>query len=100
MHLGVYEPTVMFFGLINSPATFQAMMNDILRDLINTGEITAFMDNILVETEEKKRHDEIVEEVLRRIEENDLYVKPKKCVWKVREIDFLELVMGSGGIKM
>jgi len=100
MHLGVYEPTVMFFGLINSPATFQVMMNDILRDLINTGEITAFMDNILVETEEKKRHDEIVEEVLRRIEENDLYVKPKKCVWKVREIDFLELVMGSGGIKM
>jgi len=100
MHLGVYEPTVMFFGLINSPATFQAMMNDILRDLINTGEITAFMDNILVETEEKKRHNEIVEEVLRRIEENDLYVKPKKCVWKVREIDFLELVMGSGGIKM
>jgi len=100
MHLGVYEPTVMFFGLINSPATFQTMMNDILRDLINTGEITAFMDNILVETEEKKRHDEIVEEVLRRIKENDLYVKPKKCVWKVREIDFLELVMGSGGIKM
>jgi len=100
MYLGVYEPTVMFFGLINSPATFQAMMNDILRDLINTGEITAFMDNILVKTEEKKRHDEIVEEVLRRIEENDLYVKPKKCVWKVREIDFLELVMGSGGIKM
>jgi len=100
MHLGVYEPTVMFFGLINSPATFQTMMNDILRDLINTGEITAFMDNILVETEEKKRHDEIVEEVLRRIKENNLYVKPKKCVWKVREIDFLELVMGSGGIKM
>ena len=99
-HLGVYKPTVMFFGLTNSPATFQVMMNDILRDLINTGEVVAFMDNILVGTEEEEKHDKIVEEVLRRIEENDLYVKPEKCVWKVREIDFLGLVMGLGEIKM
>jgi len=99
-HLGVYEPTIMFFGLTNSPATFQAMMNDILRDLINTGEVAVFMDDVLVETEEEEKHDKIVEEMLRRIEENDLYVKPEKCVWKVREIDFLGLVMESGGIKM
>jgi len=100
-HLGVYEPTVIFFSLINSPATFQAMMNDILRDLINTGEVAAFMDDVLVGTEEEEEeHDKIVEEVLRRMEENNLYVKPEKCVWKVREIDFLELVMGSGGINM
>jgi len=90
----------MFFGLTNPLATFQAMMNDILRDLINTGEVAAFIDNVLVGTEEEEKHDEIVEEVLRRMEENDLYVKPKKCVWKVREINFLGLVMGSGGIKM
>jgi len=76
------------------------MMNNILRDLINTGEIVVFMDDILVGTEEEKRHDGIVEEVLRKMEENDLYVKPEKCVWKVREIDFLGLVMGLGGIKM
>jgi len=76
------------------------MINDILRDLINTGEVAAFMNDVLVETEEKERHDEIVEEVLRRMKENDLYVKLEKCVWKVREIDFLGLVMGSGGIKM
>ena len=100
-HLGVYEPTVIFFSLTNLPATFQAMMNDILRDLINTGEVAAFMDDILVGIEEEEEeHDKIVEEVLRRMEENDLYVKPEKCVWKVREIDFLELVMGSGGINM
>ena len=99
-HLGVYKPTVMFFGLTNLPATFQAMMNDILRDLINTGEVTVFMDNVLVGTENERRHNEIVEEVLKRIEENDLYIKPEKCVWKVREIDFLGLVMGVGGIKM
>jgi len=75
-------------------------MNDILRDLINTEEVVAFMDDILVKTEEEKRHNEIVEEVLRRIEENDLDVKPEKYIWKVREINFLGLVMGSGGIKI
>jgi len=90
----------MFFGLINLPATFQAMMNDILRDLINKGEVAAFIDDVLVRTEEEEKHNKIVEEVLRRMEENDLYVKLEKCVWKVREIDFLGLVMGSGGIKM
>jgi len=99
-HLGVYKPTIMFFGLTNLLATFQAMMNDILRDLINTREVEVFMDNVLVETEDKRQHDEIVEKVLKRMEENNLYVKPKKCVWKVREINFLRLVMGSGGIKM
>jgi len=100
IHLGVYEPTVMFFGLTNSPATFQAIMNNILRDLINIGEVATFMDDILVGTEDEKKHNEIVEEILRRMEENDLNIKPEKCVWKTREIDFLGLVMGSGEIKM
>jgi len=100
IHLEVYESTIIFFGLINSPATFQEMINDILKDLINIGEVAAFMDNILVATEEKEKHDGIVEEVLRRIEENNLYINPEKCIWKVREIDFLGLVIGSGGIKI
>ena len=80
----------MFFGLTNLLATFQAMMNDILRDLIDTEDIAAFMDNVLVEIKNKKKHDEIVEEVLRRIEENDLYTKPEKCVWKVKKSTFLD----------
>ena len=80
MHLGVYKPTIMFFGLTNSPATFQAIMNDILRDLINTRDMAVFMNNVLVEIEDKKRHNEIVKEVLRRMEANDLYIKPEKCV--------------------
>ena len=100
IYLGVYEPTVMFFGLTNLPATFQAMMNDILRDLIDTRDIAAFMDDVLVETEEQEKHNEIVEEVLKRMEESDLYIKPEKCVWKVKEIDFLGLVMREEGIKM
>jgi len=80
MHLEVYKPTVMFFGLTNLPATFQMMMNDILRDLINKGEIAAFMDDVLVGMEEEEKHDRMVEEVLRRMKENNLYVKPEKCV--------------------
>ena len=100
IHLGVYEPTVMFFGLTNLPATFQAMINNILRDLINIGEVATFMNDILVGTEDEKKHNEIVEEILRKMEENDLNIKPKKCVWKTREIDFLGLVIGSGEIKM
>jgi len=70
----------MFFGITNSPATFQAMMNKILRDMINKGKVAAFVDNVLVRTETKEGYNEIVEKVLRRLEENNLYVKPEKCV--------------------
>jgi len=56
------------------------MMNKILRDLINKGKVTAFVDNILVGTEIKEGYDKIVEEILKRLEENDLYIKPEKCM--------------------
>jgi len=80
MHLGSFEPTVIYFGLTNSPTTFQAMMNDLFRDMINKRDLATFIDNVLVATKTEKGHDEIVEEVLRRLEENNLYVKPKKYV--------------------
>jgi len=80
MHLGIYKPTVMFFGLTNLPATFQTMMNNILRDLIDTEDVVVFIDDVLVETEDKKKYNEIVKEILRRIEANNLYLKPEKCV--------------------
>jgi len=80
IHIGPFEPTVIFFGMTNSPVIFQAMMNEILRDLINKGKVAAFVDDVLVGTETEKGHDEIVEEVLRKLEKNDLYIKPEKCV--------------------
>ena len=95
-----FEPTVMFFGLMNSPATFQAMMNELLRDLINTGKVAAFIDDIIIGTETEEGHDELVVEVIRRLEENDLYVKLEKYKWKVREVGFLGVVIGLEGIKM
>jgi len=90
----------MFFGMTNSPATFQVMMNGILRDLINEGKVAMFVDDVLVRTETEKGHDEIVEEILRRLEENDLYVKLEKYVWKARKIGFLGVVIGPNGIEM
>ena len=78
-HVGSFELTAIFFRMTNSPATFQAMMNEILRDMINEGKVAAFVDDVLVGTETEEGYDEIVEEVLRRLEENNLYVKPEKC---------------------
>jgi len=89
-HVGFFEPTVMFFE----------MTNKILRDLINEGKVTVFVDDVLVGTETEERHDKIVEEILRRLEENDLYIKLEKCVWKTRKIRFLKVIMGPNGIEM
>jgi len=97
---GLFEPTVMFFGLTNSPVTFQAMMNELLRDLINTGKVAVFIDDVIVGIETEEGHDELVAEVIKRLEENDLYMKPEKCKWKVREVEFLGVVIGLEGIKM
>jgi len=100
MHIGVYEPTVMYFGLTDSPATFQTMINDLFRDLINQGDTVTFIDNILVATEIEEGHDKLVEEVLKRLEENDLFMKLEKYKWKVREVEFLGVVIGPKGVKM
>jgi len=97
---GSFEPMVMFFGLTNLLATFQAMMNELLRDLINTGKVATFIDNVIIRMETEEEHDEIVAEVIRRLEENNLYVKPEKCKWKMWEVGFLGVVIGPEGIKI
>ena len=84
----------MFFRLMNSFVTFQIMMNKILRNLINTGKIVSFIGDVIVGTETEEEHDEIVEEMVRRLAENDLYVKPEKCKWKIKEVGFLGVVIG------
>ena len=78
-YIGAYEPTVIYFGLINSPATFQTMMNDLFYNLINQGDTATFINDILVTIDTEKGHNELVEEVLKRLEENNLFVKPEKC---------------------
>ena len=97
---GLFKPIVMFFGLTDSSATFQAIMNKLLWNLINTGKVVAFIDDVIIETEEEEGHDELVAEVIKRLKENDLYMKLEKCKWKVREVGFLGVVIRPEGIKM
>jgi len=79
-HIGSFELIVIFFGMTNLPATFQVIMNEILKDMINKGKVVAFVDDVLVGTKTDKGHNEIVKEVLRRLEKNDLYVKLEKHI--------------------
>jgi len=69
----------MYFGLTNSLATFQMMINDLFWDLINQEDTVTFINDILVATDIEEWHDELVDKVLRRLEENDLFVKLEKC---------------------
>jgi len=90
----------MFSGMTNLPAIFQVMINEILRDMINKGKVVAFVDDVLVGTETEEGHDKIIEEVLKKLEENNLYIKPEKCVWKVWKIRFLGVVIEPNRIEM
>ena len=99
-HCGAFEPLVMFFGLCNSPSTFQTMMNEIFADMKDV--VVVYIDDIMIftKTDDLKKHDEIVLEVLCRLEENDLYIKPEKCTFCTTEVDFLGMIVGKDGIKM
>jgi len=90
----------MLFRLTNSPVTFQTMMNEILWDLINTEKVISFIDNIIVEMEEEKGNGKSVEEVVKRSVENNLYIKPEKCKWKIKKVEFLRVVIRPKEIKM
>ena len=96
----LFEPMVIFFGLTNSLVTFQMMINEILWDLINTGEVVSFIDNIIVEMEEKEEYNKVVKEVVRKLAENNLYIKLEKYKWKVRKVEFLEVIIGPECIKI
>ena len=95
-----FEPIVMFFGLTNSLAMFQVMMNNLLRDLVVEEEVAVFINDVMIVTDTEEGHDEIVEEVLRRLEENDLFIKPEKYVWKVREVGFLGVIIGEDRVQI
>uniref|UniRef100_A0A0W0FTM6 Putative reverse transcriptase-rnase h-integrase n=1 Tax=Moniliophthora roreri TaxID=221103 RepID=A0A0W0FTM6_MONRR len=100
MNKGLFKPTVMFFGLSNSPATFQAFMNDILSDFIDEGWCVVYMDDILIFSENPEDHQERTERLMQRIQRHDLYLKPEKCEFDVKEVIFLGMVIRSGHIAM
>ena len=100
MYIGAYKPTVMYFGLTNSLVTFQTMMNDLFQDMINQKNMATFIDDIIVAIDTKKGHNELVEKVLKRLEENNLFIKPERCQWKVKEVEFLGIVIGPQEVEM
>ena len=76
---GSFEPTIMFFGLTNSLTMLQTIINKILQDLVNTGEVAYFINNFILGTEKKEEYNKVIEEVMKRLVENNLYVKLEKC---------------------
>ncbi len=100
MNRGLFEPTVMFFGLTNSPATFQWMMNDIFCDLISKGKVTIYLDDILIFSKDLKEHREIVRRVLQRLWENKLFLKAEKCKFEVLETEYLSVIISENSIHM
>jgi len=106
---GLYEPTVMFFRLTNSPTTFQTMMNTIFHDLIDEGSVTIYMDDIAIHTGKRpgeseedhlKRHHKLVRQVLEWLKVNDLHLNPEKCVFEQDHLDFLGVCVGGGTVQM
>jgi hypothetical protein len=97
---GLFEPLVMFFGLTNSPATFQSMMNKIFEKLIAEGHVVVYMDDILVFTNNLEHHRQVVRKVLEILRQNDLYLKATKCAFKQTKIEFLGMVIKHNHLSM
>ena len=98
---GLYEPRVMFFGLTNSLATFQTMMNAIFLEEIQEGWVTIYMDNILIHTADNiEDHQKKVHRILDKLRQNDLFLKPEKCLFEKRTMEFLGIVLEKGTIQM
>jgi len=95
----LYEFQVMPFGLTNAPSTFQDMMNHVLSNILDVG-VLASMDDILVYAKTEEEHDQLVKEVLERLQQNGLAVSPEKCVWKAKEVEFLCYIIGQDGTRM
>src|SRR3954468_23520500 len=86
---GLFKPLVMFFRLTNSPATFQNMMNDLLRDLVDKGKVMVYIDDIMIFTVSPEEHQHIVQQVLQILKVNQLFLKAKKCTFKALEVEYL-----------
>ena len=90
----------MFFGMCNSPATFQAVMDDIFGDMINDCIVIIYMDNIFLFAPDKKTLTENTKKVLTHLRDNDLFLKPTKCEFNQTKVEYLGLVIEEGRISM
>ena len=98
---GLYEPTVMQFGLKNVPTIFQRMMNMQFADIIAQGNVIIYFYNILIATEDDLEvHRRVVGQDLDRLQKLNLYLKPSKCIFETRRIEFLGVVLENGTVMM
>ena len=97
---GLFKPIVMFFGLSNSPATFQRFMNNSFKDMIAEGWLIVYMDDMLITATNEQENVERTKRVLQRMKELDLHLKLKKCKFGVKEVDFLGLILQPREIAM
>ena len=99
-HKGLFEPTVMFFGLTNSPAMFQRFMNDSFQDMIAEGWLVIYMDDLLIFSPNEETHRERTKQVLQRMMELDLHLKLEKCRFATTEVEYLGMIVKSGQLAM
>src|SRR6202012_2886943 len=97
---GMFIPKVMFFGLCNSPATFQTMMDDYFHDMISEGWLVIYMDDIMIPANTKQELEACTKRVLDRLQEKDLFLKLEKCKFATKEVDFLGMIIAPNQIKM
>jgi hypothetical protein len=97
---GLFEPTVMFFGLCNSSATFQSMMSDIFRDYVNKGWLHIYMDDLLLCGQSTEDMRQKTLKVVQRLRENDLFLKLEKCKFDVPQIEFLGMIISHNQVDM
>jgi hypothetical protein len=90
----------MFFGLCNSPATFQAMMDNIFKDFINQGWLVIYMDDMLISSKNIDTNKERTNLVLKQLKQQDLYLKAEKCVFDCQKVEFLGLVVTPNSLAM
>jgi transposase InsO family protein len=97
---GLFEPTVMFFGMCNSPATFQSMMDAIFSDMIDDNIVIIYMDDIFIFAPDESTLTKNTRKVLARLQENDLFLKPAKCEFNKTKVEYLGMVIEEGKISM
>ena len=98
---GLFEPTVMFFSLTNSPATFQMIMDDIFQEEVAQGWLCIYMDDIIIATEDNEvLHELCINYILDKLEKFDLFLKPEKCKFHQQEVKYLGVIIGNGSVKM
>ena len=90
----------MTFGLCNAPATFQAFMNNIFRDLVDEGHLVVYLDDILLFHRHLQDLHALTHKVLRHLTKYDLYLKPEKCSFDQTNIEYLGIIISEGNVRM